>query len=243
MKTRMLIPSALVITILTFALGFGGNTTLEKRTGTSRLNRGRLMTTYGYRDGDVLVQHLKNPLGELICAVTQSRYSHCGMVVHLNGAPHVLEAIGPVKHTPLKQWISQGYGGRYLHLRPRNLSPKQICGAIATASRMVGRPYDFQYELDDEKIYCSELIYKAFLRGAGLEIGRKQKLREMNWAPYVYAIKAVTGGKLPLDRVMVTPESIAVDSDLVPASNRFNAMKRKPKSSKLRAVRTPGYCS
>jgi len=33
---------------------------------------------------------------------------------------------------------------------------------LACCEKYLGRPYDYRYQLDDESIYCSELIYKSF---------------------------------------------------------------------------------
>lgn len=162
-----------------------------------------------FLDGDVLLQHIDVELCNVIRAATGSRYSHCGMVVRLRGEPHVLEAIGPVRYTPLRKWITRGQGGRYLHLRPRDVSTGEIAKAVREAQKLLGRPYDVQYELDEEKIYCSELVYKAYLRGAGVEMGEKERLEDLNWRPHEKLIRKLAGGELPLERVMVTPESVA----------------------------------
>lgn len=75
-------------------------------------------------------------------------------------------------------------------------------------------PYDIQYDMDDEKIYCSELIYKAAINGADLELGNLVQLGDLNWQPHEAFIRYITGGDLPLEREMITPEDI-VRSDKV----------------------------
>ncbi len=63
--------------------------------------------------------------------------------------------------------------------------------------------------MDDEKIYCSEFIYKAALNGAGLKLGDLIQLGNLNWQPHEAFIRYIAGGDLPLDREMITPEDIA----------------------------------
>src|SRR5262245_8549279 len=154
---------------------------------------------FDFRDGDVVFQHWAgHPLTAVIREVTDSQFSHCGLVVHRRGEPYVLEAVGPVRYIRLKEWLTQGENGHFVQMRPRKLSAEDIGAAINVAHKMLGQPYDIQYELDDEKIYCSELVYKAYLRGADVEIGQKEKLGDMKWRLHEAYIRALAGGELPL---------------------------------------------
>lgn len=166
------------------------------------------VSIYDFKDGDIVFQHIPSYLCSVIADVTDSQYSHCGIVVLKNGQPYVLEAIGPVRYTPIKAWINRGAGGKFTQVRPKNLSKKQIMKSIQEAQKLLGRPYDIQYELDEEKIYCSELVYKAFLRGCNIKIGEKETLGSLNWEPHEKFIRYLAHGELPLNRVMVTPESL-----------------------------------
>ncbi len=170
------------------------------------------ISQYDFQDGDILMQHIPAKLCAVIADVTDSQYSHCGMVVHKNNRLYVLEAIGSVCYTPVKDWINRGSYARFTQLRPINMSQDHIRRAIAEAEKYLGRPYDIQYELDEEKIYCSELIYKAYVKAASIEIGEKETLGSLKWKPQEQFIRYITGGELPLDRVMVTPQSIASNS-------------------------------
>lgn len=172
------------------------------------------ISQYDFQDGDILLQHIPSQLCSVIADITESQYSHCGMIVYRGGRPYVLEAIGPVRYTSISTWLSRGARGRFTQLRPKNLSKAQIAAAIKEAQQFLGRPYDIQYELDDEKIYCSELTYKAYLKGCGTEIGEKELLKSMKWKQHEDFIRYLAGGELPLDRLIVTPESLTRDSDV-----------------------------
>lgn len=174
----------------------------------------RDVSHYDFQEGDILLQHIPSYLCSVIADVTNSQYSHCGIVVFKRGSPYVLEAIGPVRYTSIKQWINRGFQGRFTQLRPKNLSSQQIKIVIQEAEKFLGRPYDIQYQLDEEKIYCSELVYKAFLRGCNIEIGEIEKLGSLNWEPHEDFIRYITGGEIPLERKMVTPESLIKNTQL-----------------------------
>lgn len=64
--------------------------------------------------------------------------------------------------------------------------------------------------MDDEKIYCSELIYKAWTKVfPGKSLGEMRKLGEMNWQRYQETIRFYEQGPVPLDRKMITPVDLA----------------------------------
>jgi|GEM_PF-174492 len=167
------------------------------------------LSQFDFRSGDIVFQHLPSKLGSVICEVTNSPLSHCGMVVERKGELYVIEAIGPVRYISLKKWIDQGDQGRFMQMRLKDVNRTEIDSTVAAAEAMLGRPYDIQYELDDKKIYCSELVYKAYLRGAEIEVGDKEELGSLKWQGNEAFIRAITGGNLPLERVMVTPASVA----------------------------------
>lgn len=63
-----------------------------------------------------------------------------------------------------------------------------------------GRPYDFKYDMDDETIYCSELLYRSMLNASGVRLGTLHKLSDFKWQPYMKVIEKYERGLPPLDR-------------------------------------------
>jgi hypothetical protein len=169
---------------------------------------------YQPQHGDLVFQSLAhNPVIDAIEGCTHSPYSHCGIVVHRAGSWFVLEAIGPVQEKPLNRWILQGRSRQFAVYRLKPEQQKHIPAMIAAARRFIGRPYDIQYELDDEKIYCSELIYKSWLAATRQQLGKLVKLSDLNWKPHELVIRQIARG-LPLDRVMITPRDLAAAQQL-----------------------------
>lgn len=166
------------------------------------------------QNGDFIFQHLPGPLLEMIADMTNSRYSHCGIIVKKPEGFYVLEAIGPVKETPLNEWISHGVGRHFTIVRLKPEYRKNIPEIIREGYVFLGRPYDIQYQWGDKNIYCSELIYKAVLSATGMRLAEFVRLGDMEWQPYEKAIRQITGGELPLERKMITPEAL-VRSDKV----------------------------
>jgi hypothetical protein len=53
------------------------------------------------------------------------------------------------------------------------------------------------------------LVYLAFDKASGEKMGTLEKLGDLDWKPYEHFIQSEQGGRLPLDRVMITPASLA----------------------------------
>ena len=162
------------------------------------------------QDGDILFQSL--PHSELVDAIegaTDFPYSHCGIAHLTDHGWVVFEAIGPVKETALAVWIDQGRRSRYSVYRLREAYRERIPAMIAAAYKYKGRPYDIHYEMDDKKIYCSELIYKAFKKATGEELGQIVKLGSLNWGPHEHLIAAIEHGRIPVERPMITPRALS----------------------------------
>lgn len=172
-------------------------------------------TTYTPRQGDILFQSLPSvPVIDAIEGSTHSPYSHCGILVNKNGAWQVLEAIGPVKFTRLEIWISQGRGSAFAVTRLKPAFQPKVNAMITAAEKFLGLPYDIQYEMDDRKIYCSELIYKSFKEATGQPLGKTVKLGDLDWQPHAAVIRAIAGDPPPLDREMITPRDLAKANQL-----------------------------
>lgn len=171
---------------------------------------------YTPQEGDIVFQSLPhNPVIDAIEGCTKSPYSHCGIVVRNKRGWWVLEAIGPVQEGPLTRWIAQGRDRQFAVYRLKAEHQPQVSAMIEAARKFLGRPYDIQYELDDAKIYCSELIYKAWLATTGEKMGETVKLGDLNWKPHEPVIRTITNG-LPLERVMITPRDLATAKQLEP---------------------------
>lgn len=160
--------------------------------------------------GDILFQSLpRSPLIDTIEGSTGSPYSHCGILMESDGKLVVLEALHSVRQTPLAVWLAQGRQGAFSVYRLRSDLEGRIPDVIAAALEYKGRPYDIHYSVDDDAIYCSELIFKAFRTATGGDLGQVVTLGDLNWRPFEAAIRQVEGGPPPLGREMITPAALS----------------------------------
>lgn len=172
------------------------------------------------RDGDIIFHTSRSAQSAAIQRATHSRYSHMGLVLHRDGKPFVLEAVATVKYTPLPQWIARGDGGHYVVKRwteaDTRLDARGVAGLRREALAMQGKPYDLTFEWSDQRIYCSELVWKAYQRAFGVRLGETQQLRQFDLdTPAVKAkLRQRYGERIPLDETVISPAAM-FDSGLL----------------------------
>ena len=176
---------------------------------------------YEPRSGDIVFQTSRSSQSLAIQLATKSQYSHMGIVYVRDGEPLVFEAIQPVKLTPLRAWIERGEKEHFVAKRLRDadarLTPATLERMLATGEQFTGKDYDLYFEWSDERIYCSELVWKVFERGAGIRLGEQQTIADFDLSnPAVQAkIKERYGEQVPLNEVVVSPVAIFDAADLV----------------------------
>lgn len=163
------------------------------------------------KDGDIVFQTSRSSQSVAVQRATGSNYSHMGMVVHRDGKPYVFEAIATVRYTPLDQWIARGVGHHFVAKRLRDaetlLSATALLRLRTAAGQFAGRPYDLFFGWGDDRIYCSELVWKTYDRGLGIQIGDIQKIRDFNLTdPAVKAkMRERYGNNIPQTESVISP--------------------------------------
>jgi uncharacterized protein YycO len=169
------------------------------------------------RDGDIIFHTSRSAQSAAIQRATHSPYSHMGVILYRDGKPFVFEAIATVRYTPLESWKARGDGGHYRVKRlKRPLEPAELKKLRVAAKSYEGKPYDLYFEWSDERIYCSELVWKMYRDAMGIEIGELQELREFDLTdPAVKAkVHERYGKNVPLDERVISPASM-FDSPLL----------------------------
>ena len=173
------------------------------------------------KDGDLIFQTSRSSQSKAIQLATNSQYSHCGIVFKEGNSFYVFEAVQPVKRTPLAEWIARGEKGEYVVKRLKNaeqtLTPDVIQKMKEIGKGFYGKNYDLAFEWTDEKIYCSELIWKIYQRATGIEIGNLEQLGDFDLSSKVVKqkIKERYGEKIPLDELVISPASLFESDKLV----------------------------
>jgi hypothetical protein len=123
------------------------------------------------QDGDIIFQTSRSSQSEAIQLATDSPFSHVGIITIQDGEPMVYEAISTVKATPLADWIRRGEGGKYRLMRLKQPLTQEQVQAMNVVGRLHQRKrYDLRFDWSDQKMYCSELVWKMYKAGAGIEL-------------------------------------------------------------------------
>lgn len=170
---------------------------------------------YSPKEGDILFQSLpRSRLVNAIEGVSESPFSHCGIAAKQKGKWVVYEAFRNVEATPLKEFIFRGRNQGFAVYRFKGDYKKYIPATLEHTRTYFGRPYDMRYRMDDDRIYCTELIYKAYRESSGQQLGKLVRLGDLNWRPFEDTIKHFENGPVPLDREMITPKGMSEANQL-----------------------------
>ena len=186
----------------------------QKRIAHAKKEVESLVENKELKEGDLIFQTSLSGQSKAIQVATKSKYSHCGLIFKESDNYYVFEAVQPVKKTPLDKWIARGQGGHYVIKRLKNadkvLTSETIDKMKEIGTQFNGKNYDLTFEWSDEKIYCSELIWKIYQRATGVEIGKLQKLRDFDLTNEIVKkkMKERYGDKIPLSETVISPASI-----------------------------------
>lgn len=166
------------------------------------------------QNGDIIFQTSKSSQSKAIQVATSSKYSHMGIIYEYEGELFVFEAVQPVKLTPLKDWIDRGENDHYVIKRLKDsksiLTDETLKKMEAVGDSFRGKSYDIYFEWSDDKIYCSELVWKIYKQATGIEIGQLEKLSDFNLSHKLVQqkMKERYGENIPLNEKVISPAAM-----------------------------------
>lgn len=185
-----------------------------------------------FQNGDIIFQTSKSSQSKAIQLATNSKYSHMGIIYEDGNQLYVYEAVQPVKLTKLEDWIKRGENSRYVVKRLKDskevLTTENVKKMKAAGEKYRGKNYDIYFEWSDDKIYCSELVWKIYKEALDVEIGELQELREFDLSNDIVKnkMKERYGEKIPLDEKVISPAAM-FDSDKLEVVYQQKYIERK----------------
>jgi uncharacterized protein YycO len=167
-----------------------------------------------YQTGDIIFQTSQSSQSKVIQLATNSKLSHVGIIVMRKGGCFVYEAVQPVKFTPLKAWIQRGENGFYSVKRLTNseeiFKQKENSELIAICEKYLGKNYDLYFEWSDDRIYCSELVWKVYHDLFGIEVGKLTKLADFDLTSQAVKSKMTEryGENIPFNEAVISPQAV-----------------------------------
>lgn len=172
-------------------------------------------------NGDIIFQTSKSSQSKAIQLATNSKYSHMGMIYENDEQFFVYEAVQPVKLTPLSEWINRGENGHYVIKRLEN-AKQVLTSSTFTKMKQIGeqfkgKPYDIYFEWSDDKIYCSELVWKIYKQATDIEIGELEQLSDFDLTNDIVKAKMKEryGDSIPMDEKVISPAAMFNSDKLV----------------------------
>jgi uncharacterized protein YycO len=172
-------------------------------------------------NGDIIFQTSKSSQSKAIQLATNSKYSHMGMIYENDEQFFVYEAVQPVKLTPLSEWINRGENGHYVIKRLEN-AKQVLTSSTFTKMKQIGeqfkgKPYDIYFEWSDDKIYCSELVWKIYKQATDIEIRELEQLSDFDLTNDIVKAKMKEryGDSIPMDEKVISPAAMFNSDKLV----------------------------
>jgi uncharacterized protein YycO len=174
-----------------------------------------------YKNGDIIFQTSKSNQSKAIQLATKSKYSHMGIIYEKDGQFFVYEAVQPVKLTPLIEWINRGENGHYVIKRLEN-ADQVLTNSTLTKMKQIGeqfngKPYDIYFGWSDDKIYCSELVWKMYKQATNIEIGKLEQLSDFDLSNEIVKAKMKEryGSNIPMDEKVISPAAMFNSDKLI----------------------------
>lgn len=205
----------LIILICLIILGCGPSKSESAKNPSSQNNNQKAKAEkydLEIQNGDLIFQTSLSTQSSAIQIATDSKYSHMGLIYQEGDDFFVYEAIQPVKLTPINDWINRGKNGEYVVKRLKRskelLTEEGLNKMKIIGKKYLGKNYDLRFEWSDEKIYCSELVWKIYKEAFDLEIGELQKIKDFDLSNNLVKSKLEEryGKSIPNEELVITPD-------------------------------------
>ena len=174
-----------------------------------------------FQNGDIVFQTSLSSQSQAIQLATRSKYSHMGIIYEENGTYYVFEAIQPVRLTRLETWIQRGENGHFVVKRLKNaeaiLTNEVLRRMKEQGELFKGKDYDLYFDWSDERVYCSELVWKIYKRAVNIEIGKLQQMKDFDLSsPIVQSkMKERYGKNIPVNEYVISPSRMYHSDELI----------------------------
>jgi len=170
-----------------------------------------------FKAGDLIFQITENGQSHAIQFLTNSKYSHVGIILKTKKGLFVYEASNKVRFTPLDKFIKSGVDGHFSIKRLKNanqiLTEEALLNMKKIGEKFYRKTYDLCFEWSDDKIYCSELVWKIYNEALNIEIGTPKTLSDydLSYGPAQKIIKkrmARNGCSFSDNEIVISPADI-----------------------------------
>lgn len=179
-----------------------------------------LCAPFTWQQGDIIVQEGKSNQAAMIKHASNSPWTHVGVVLKdADGSTRVLEAVQPVRLVSTKAFLRRTKNYKVLRMKEPIVVTKEVKQRAQQFLRKnLNKNYDVKFMWGDDKMYCSELVWKCYHQVLGIELCKTRTFESYNLKhPEVVKVINKRFGSvksIPKDHKIVAPSDIA-DSTLL----------------------------
>lgn len=176
------------------------------------------------QEGDLIFQQTSGFQGQLFEEMSQSLWTHVGVLREIAKDWYVTEAQKSVTRTEITKFVARGKNQAIIIARVKpsyvDLSKTENQAKFISAlGDYMARPYDDYFEWSDARIYCSELVWKAFSNAFGKPLSVLKKLKDYRLdgpiaSRLIAEYERETGQKVNFEETVVGPDTILASGAL-----------------------------
>lgn len=173
------------------------------------------------RDGDLVFISVINPLFKHVANATHSRATHVGIAFYDQTRGWLIaESTVPfAKYTSLNRYLRRSYG-RWVAVRriSQNLNANQTQLLRNACDKRMGRWYDFGFNYDSPRLFCSKFVFDVYREAINIEVGSLQSFEDLfrpDTNQSLWFWRMWFFGEIPWSRRTVTPASQLSASSLI----------------------------
>lgn len=169
--------------------------------------------------GDIVFIEATNYVFQRVSVAQGGWMNHVGIVVREKGELVVAESTIPwVRTASICKFNNKSKDQKFSVKRVyRELMMSEEKGLYLLAKDMKRTIYDTGFNYDSKRMYCSKFVRHLVKEIMGITLGQKQKMTELYKDQDDSELsfwKVWFGGKIPWERITVTPKSLYDDSQL-----------------------------
>ncbi len=167
-------------------------------------------------EGDLIFLDIDSVIFEQVAVATLTWTSHVGVAVYEEGWYVAESALLKSRKTPLCKYLSRTQDERFEVRRlKKSLSATKLQDLKDYLNSRMGIFYDTGFDYDSSLLFCSKLVYDAFLN-IGITVGEIKTFTQVlgeNPEGSLTFWQVWFLGSIPWDRRTVTPKDQLVDDD------------------------------
>ena len=168
------------------------------------------VATPSFQSGDIIFQTSNSLQSKMLERATRSKITHVGIIFTRKNKHYVAEASSRVRIISLSKWIKRGKKKKYAVMRlNEGIKKENFVLLEAYIKKQLGKRYDSRFQWGDNKIYCSELVWKAY-SAFGIKLTKPKTFKDFSLGSKIVksAIRKRYKTKINLEEPVVAPIDI-----------------------------------